>query len=168
MSQDSADTSSGPRPWKSVSIGDQLVAVLVRLRLGIPALDVCVRMGLSESTYSRLFATWIPFLALELRLLFPFPSREITDSWMPRSFRNKYPNVRIIIDCFEIQCQRPSGLMNQSLTYSDYKSRNTFKVLLGCTPTGLVSFVSEATAVEFLTKISPCVLVFLTFSRKET
>ena len=33
--------------------------------------------------------------------------------------------------------------MNQSLTYSDYKSRNTFKVLIGCTPTGLVSFVSE-------------------------
>ena len=49
----------------------------------------------------------------------------------------------MIIDCYEIQSQRPSGLMNQSITYSDYKSRNTFKVLIGCTPTGLVSFVSE-------------------------
>ena len=29
-------------------------------------------------------------------------------------------------------------------TYSQYKSRNTWKILVGCTPTGLVSFVSEA------------------------
>ena len=34
--------------------------------------------------------------------------------------------------------------MNQSVTFSDYKSRNTFKVLIVCTPSGLVSFVSEA------------------------
>ena len=33
--------------------------------------------------------------------------------------------------------------MNQSVTFSDYKSRNTFKVLVGCTPTGRVSFVSD-------------------------
>ena len=38
---------------------------------------------------------------------------------------------------------RPSGLLNQSRTFSDYKSRNTFKVLIGCTPSGYVSFVSD-------------------------
>ena len=54
------------------------------------------------------------------------------------------PNTRTIIDCFEIQCQQPSGLMNESVTFSDYKSRNTFKVLIGCTPSDVVSFVSEA------------------------
>ena len=132
-----------PRPWHALSIATQLLAVLVRLRLSVPALDISTRLGISEATYSRLFATWIPFLARELKLLFPFPSRALIDSWMPRVFRLRYPNTRIIIDCYEIQCQRPSGLMNQSLTYSDYKSRNTFKVLIGCTPTGLVSFVSE-------------------------
>ena len=113
------------------------------MRLAVPALDVSTRLGISEATYSRLFATWIPVLARELKLLFPFPSRTLIDSWMPRVFRMRYPNTRIIIDCYEIQCQRPSGLLNQSITYSDYKSRNTFKVLIGCTPTGLVLFVSE-------------------------
>ena len=43
----------------------------------------------------------------------------------------------------ELQTQRPSSLLNQSITYSNYKSRNTFKVLVGCTPSGLVSFLSE-------------------------
>ena len=33
--------------------------------------------------------------------------------------------------------------MNQPVTFSDYKSRNTFRVLIGCTPSGVVSFVSE-------------------------
>ena len=134
---------SGPRPWRQMSIHDQVVAVLARLRLGVPALDICTRMGISEASYSRLFATFIPFLAAELKLLFPFPSREKLQFWMPCSFRERFPNTRVIIDCFELQCHCPTGLMNQSVTYSDYKSRNTFKVLLGCTPSGLVSFVSD-------------------------
>ena len=128
----------------SLNIVDQLVCVLAKLRLGVPSLDIGTQVGVSESTFSHLFSTWIPFLSKELKLLFPFPSRELVNSWMPRSFRSRYPNTRIIINCFEIQCQRPSGLMNQSVTFSDYKSRNTFKVLIGCTPSGVVSFVSEA------------------------
>ena len=34
--------------------------------------------------------------------------------------------------------------MNQSVTFSDYKRCNAFKVLIGCTPSGLMSFVPEA------------------------
>ena len=134
----------GGRPWKNVSVGDQLLGVLARLRLGLHAKDVATRMGLPEATYSRMFATWVLFLSHELRLLFPFPSRARTQDWMPQSFRQHYPKTRVIIDCMELQMQRPTSLQNQSITYSSYKSRNTFKVLVGCTPSGLVSFVSEA------------------------
>ena len=34
--------------------------------------------------------------------------------------------------------------MNSSITYSQYKSCNTWKILVGCTPSGLVSFISDA------------------------
>jgi len=34
--------------------------------------------------------------------------------------------------------------MIASIIFSNYKGRNTWKVLLGCTPSGLVSFVSDA------------------------
>ena len=37
----------------------------------------------------------------------------------------KLSNTQIIIDCYEIECQRPSSLLNLSVTCSQYKSRNT-------------------------------------------
>ena len=129
--------------FSSLSVCNQLFAVLIRLRRGLESLDVCTRFKISEATYSRMFTTWIIFLSKELRLLFPFPTRQQVLQWLPSCF-SKFSNTRIIIDCYEIECQRPSGLMNSSITYSQYKSRNTWKVLIGCTPAGLVSFVSEA------------------------
>ena len=116
---------------------------MIRLCRNLAAADVCFRMGINVATYSRLFATWVPFLAAELRLLFPFPSRQLIDDWMPDCFTKRYPTTRVIIDCYEVECERPSGLMNQSITYSDYKGRNTIKYLLGCTLSGLVSFLSQ-------------------------
>ena len=39
--------------------------------------------------------------------------------------------------------EKPSSLDAQSACYSSYKSTNTMKALLGITPSGVVSFVSE-------------------------
>ena len=38
--------------------------------------------------------------------------------------------------------QRPTSLLQQSVIISQYKSRNTFKVLVGISPYGLVTFLS--------------------------
>ena len=89
------------------------------------------------------FAMWIPFVARELKLLFPFPSLALIDSWMPRVFQLCYPNTWIIIDCYEIQCQRPPKLMNQSTTYLIIKQKHLQGANWMYTPTKLVSFVSE-------------------------
>jgi len=139
-----SDVPTAHQRFAGLSIADQLFSVLIRLRRGLEALDVSIRFQISEATYSRLFTTWILFLSKELKLLFPFPTRDQVLQWMPAPFKHHFPNTRIIIDCYEIECQRPSGLMNASITYSQYKSRNTWKILVGCTPSGLISFVSEA------------------------
>ena len=118
--------------------------MLIQLRRGLDALDVCVHFNFSEATYSRLFTTWITFLSKELRLLFPFPTKKQVSEWMPSVFKQHFPSTRIIIDCYEVECQRPSSLMNSSITYSQNKSRTTWKALVGYTPSGLISFVSEA------------------------
>ena len=53
-------------------------------------------------------------------------------------------NTRLIVDCYKVECQHPSALINSFVTYSQYKSHNTCKILVGCTPAGLVSFIFEA------------------------
>ena len=95
-----------------------------------------------QKEHFQLFSTWIIFLSKELTLLFPWPSRKQIDSLMPRSFCQKYPSTRIILDCMEVQVQRPTHLLGQSQTFSHYKSRNTFKLLVGVSPSRLITFLS--------------------------
>ena len=62
---------------------------------------------------------------------------------MPESMKEKYPNAEGLIDAFEIQCERPSSLQLQSQSYSNYKSRNTVKGPIACTPSGQIGFISQ-------------------------
>lgn len=50
---------------------------------------------------------------------------------------------KIIIDCTEIFIQHPTSLSSQCLTFSSYKRHNTFKVLVGISPDGVITFVSD-------------------------
>ena len=134
----------GLQCFSNLSVADQLFSILIQLRLRLLITDVSTRFRIPEATYSRMFTTWICLLSKELHQIFPFPSREQVSQWMPRRFKKHFPNTRVIIDCYEVEFQQPSGLVNSSVTYSHYKSRNTWKILIGCTPSGLVSIVSEA------------------------
>ena len=53
-------------------------------------------------------------------------------------------NVTAIIDCFEVFIERPSSLLPRTSTWSNYKHHNMVKFLLGITPQGTDSLVSEA------------------------
>ena len=63
--------------------------------------DVADRFQVSSTTLSRLFNTWILFLARELPLLFPWPSQQMIQQHVGPDFATS-PNTRIIIDCTEI------------------------------------------------------------------
>ena len=63
---------------------------------------------------------------------------------MPGPFKTEYPNTRLIIDATEFNVECPSSLLSQATTFSAYKNTNTVKVLVGITPSGAISFVSQA------------------------
>ena len=49
----------------------------------------------------------------------------------------------VILDCTEFFIDKPSNCTAQAMTYSLYKHHNTAKVLVGITPTGIITFISH-------------------------
>ena len=72
-----------------------------------------------------------------------WPSRAEVDRLMSEDFKAKYPNTRVIIDCIEIRCQMPSSLLLNSELFSNYKNNTTLKGLVGISPAGAVTFISQ-------------------------
>ena len=62
---------------------------------------------------------------------------------MPKVFKQQYPTTRVIIDATEIFIQQSSLPKLQQCTFSIYKYHNTYKGLIGISPSGAVTFVSK-------------------------
>ena len=108
-------------------------------------MDVAHRFEVSPVMISRLFTTWITILAAEMKVIFSWPSKQQIQAWIPSSFK-KYLNIRITM---EFIIQRPSSFQGQSLMFSYYKHHNTFKELIGISPGGVITFVSELWGKDF-------------------
>ena len=122
---------------------EQFFLTLVRLHLGLFELDLANRFSISQSTVSRITATWINLLYHALKDIEQYPPWHIVKKYMPEAFKKDYPNTRMIIDATEFFVERPSSLLSQACTFSSYKNRNTVKVLIGIMPSGTISFVSN-------------------------
>ncbi|XP_018399458.1 PREDICTED: uncharacterized protein LOC108777145 [Cyphomyrmex costatus] len=61
---------------------------------------------------------------------------------MPKCFA-EFKQTRLVLDCTEIFVERPTCLKCRLRLYSHYKGSETIKLLLGVTPSGLISFLSE-------------------------
>ncbi|XP_069129553.1 uncharacterized protein [Argopecten irradians] len=133
-------TSGRPR---SLRLIDEFLIVLMRLRLGLLLEDLAARFCISVTTCGDVFNQWIDYLDSQLSFLIMWPSREVVDSNMPQVFKDKFPATRVIIDCTEIRTETPSSLQLKSLMYSDYKSHMTWKSLVGISPDGHVTFISD-------------------------
>ena len=114
-----------------------------KLRLGLNNVDLATRFQCSSSTVSKLLTTWVNYLYLRLGSLKIWPHRDVILANMPEDFKNQYGRTMIIIDCLELKLQTPSSRVRQSQTYSDYKSANTLKCLIGVDANGGIMFVSH-------------------------
>ena len=123
---------------------EQFFLTLVRLRLGLLEHDIAYRFDISQPSVSRITNTWINLMFHSFKSIETFPAWHVVKKYMPETFKKDYPNTRVIIDATEFSVERPSSLLSQACTYSAYKSRNTVKILIGVTPSGAISFVSEA------------------------
>ncbi|XP_068739182.1 uncharacterized protein [Montipora capricornis] len=132
------NTNKGKPGWKrQLPLFAEFVMVLFRLRLGLLQKQISDIFCISQPSVSKIFTTWITLLYHVFKqVLVRWPSKNL-----PKCF-SKYPRTRVIIDCTETKVEKPSAPSSQKVTWSDYKSHNTFKLLVGITPSG-VSFISD-------------------------
>lgn len=128
---------------RSLRIIDEFFLVLMRLRLGLLLEDLADRFRISTSSCGLIFNRWIDYLYIQFSFLIKWPTRKAVDDHMPASFKQKYPKCRIILDCTEIRTETPASLQHKSLMYSDYKSHMTWKGLVGISPAGVITFISD-------------------------
>ena len=121
---------------------EEFFLVLVRLRLGLMEQDIAYRFNISQSTVSRIIHTWINFLFLQFKELL-WPKKEDVMEYMPQAFKEQYPSTRVIIDATEIFVEHPHLPELQKMTFSSYKNHNTFKALIGISPSGAITFVPK-------------------------
>ncbi len=122
---------------------NELLVTLMKLRLDCPYVDLSLQFGVSTAGISRIATTWLILLHKNFSCLDIWPCREQLDRAMPPQFKELYPSTRIIIDCTEFAIEKPSDPDSQRATWSSYKHRNTFKLLVGITPSGAISFLSK-------------------------
>ena len=126
-----------------MTLEQEFLLTMIRIRIASFQQDLAFRFGISEALVSRIFATWIKLMKVELSWLIVWPERRIIRRNLPEVFRKYYPRCCVVIDCTEFFVATPSSLEAAALLWSNYKHHSTIKVLIGITPNGLISFVSD-------------------------
>ena len=116
MSDDESDDAVPPSRTHKLSVEDEFLLAVMKVRIGLFNKDLAVRFGISLSTVSEIFMTWINWIYIKLGSLNIFPHRDIIMKDMTKEFKQQYPNVMLIIDCTELRIQMPSSLVRKSQT----------------------------------------------------
>ncbi|XP_050511550.1 uncharacterized protein LOC126887783 [Diabrotica virgifera virgifera] len=107
-----------------------LFLTLKKIRTGQTFMSLGDDFGISESNASRIFAKSVPLLSKYLRSCIFNPQVSSVKLNLPLAFRARYSKEFCIIYCLEIEIEKPSDSVKQSLTWSEYKKCNTLKYLM--------------------------------------
>ena len=120
---------------------EEFIATILKLRLGLYNQDLAYRFGVHQATISRNFRRWIDIMFTRLKPLIKWPGREELQKTMPLDFKAHFKKCVVIIDCFEIFCERPKPLKARAQT--NYKHHNTVKYIIAIAPQGVITFISK-------------------------
>ncbi|XP_023951319.2 uncharacterized protein LOC112055435 [Bicyclus anynana] len=121
---------------------NHVLLCLKKIRLNSPFRELADDFSISTTYASKVFFKSIPMINSVMRPFIVKLDSVLTKRTLPMAFRHKFHKTSCIIDCLEIEIQKPSKAVNQALSWSDYKKANTIKYLVSCTPNGLVNYVS--------------------------
>ncbi|EDV22882.1 uncharacterized protein TRIADDRAFT_58550 [Trichoplax adhaerens] len=128
----------------SLTSFQKFILVLMKLRLNLSGEDLAYRFGVKAATSARIVSEMLNTFYIKLKPLIIWPNKDQRTRTMPIRFKQYFgSDIVVIIDCFEIFIERPSNLLARAKTWSPYKMHNTIKYLIGVTPQGTISFISQ-------------------------
>ncbi len=136
-------TKGAPRRT-SISLRDQIFLTVLKLRYNIPFQFIAYQRAVGLTTITEIFWNTIDVLYSAIGFCVKQTDRECLPAILPPSFKQIFPRLTHIIDCFKICIDQPKNLKARAQTYSNYKHHNTVKVFIACNPRGAITFVSSA------------------------
>lgn len=122
----------------------KLILTCMKLRHNTSFKGLGYRFRIDARDASYIFKNVIVILYEIFPFVVHWPERESLRRRVPECFKKVYgKKVAVIIDCFEIGCEKPATLRARAQTYSSYKGKNTAKYLIGITPHGFISHISD-------------------------
>ncbi|XP_050056132.1 uncharacterized protein LOC126549798 [Aphis gossypii] len=126
----------------SLDILHRIVLVLMKLKLNTSYKCLAVLFGVCKSTCTNYFYETIDLLYLILKPLVLWPSKSSISKNIPKCFIN-FTSTRVVVDGTETPIEVPKCLSCRIRTYSFYKGKHTIKFMVGISPDGLITFVSD-------------------------
>ncbi len=129
----------------SISLEDQLLMTLMKLKLNCRDLDLAERFAVSRTTVSNVVKTHIVALheiLFDGMLVGRIPSQLKCSGCLPACF-DAFKTARAVMDATEMTMDIPTNLNLQAACYSSYKSRHTAKAVTCVAPNGTIVFCSN-------------------------
>jgi hypothetical protein len=145
--RDNYNRGSAPRSMKP---HDALAMTLFVLRTGNTFKVTAPLFGVSRTTVSRYFITWVRTLEMFLEAEFPYPDVDQLDRVTTDSVREAMDiavnglHFEAFIDCHEQPCEDPSSFLVHKKVYSSYKGCPTLKFFGAIAGNGAFTFASSA------------------------
>ena len=130
-------------PRRNLSVKNQILLTLVCLRLNLPQEYLSHQVNLLKSTINSTFHKVLNLIYSNLSFLVRWPGRDYIRQTLPPLFKQYFPRLTSITDCFEIFIDRPRNLKARAAVYSNYKKHSTIKYLIACSPIGAITFLSK-------------------------
>ena len=124
-----------------MSLFQEFIMVLMKLRLNVPLQDLAYRFVVSPSTVSRTFSTWLTVMDIRLSAIIRWPGRDELWHTMPSCFQfsfGKKPPLLLTV------LKRHSNLLSRAQTFSNHKHHNTVKVLIAIKSHRSICFTFKA------------------------
>lgn len=120
----------------------RILLTLLKLKINCTFQCLGALFNISRQQAARYFYKTLHLLYMFFKRLIPWPSRQEIRRNLPKHF-DKYPDTRVVIDCTEFAVACCRCLSCRLRCYSHYKGAHTLKVMIGISPAGLITFLSQ-------------------------